>query len=161
MTDSDPHRFARDMIDAFPENEVVEAPFDIDGLVVLRNTVAAHASQFGLPYERIQDLVLVVHELATNAVRHGGGRGEMRLWQDDTGDIVCRISDAGTVGNKLHAQGFGPPAPHVAGGRGLWLVRQFADEVDIQSGPDGTHVMITVRSPKVQPESEPHSVPST
>ena len=45
---------------------------------MLRAAVAAHGSQAGLSDGRTRDLVLAVHELAANAVRHGraGGAGE-------------------------------------------------------------------------------------
>ena len=33
-------------------------------------------------------------ELATNAVRHGGGSGRLRLWTDDQ-VLVCEVSDTG------------------------------------------------------------------
>ena len=36
----------------------------------------------GLGQSRREDLVLAVDELATNSVRHGGGRGILRIWRD-------------------------------------------------------------------------------
>src|ERR671922_66689 len=66
--------------------------FDGDSLYALRAAVAAHGSQAGLSDGRIRDLVLVVHELAANAVRHGAGHGRVRLWT--TRDAVrCEVSD--------------------------------------------------------------------
>jgi anti-sigma regulatory factor (Ser/Thr protein kinase) len=71
-------------------------PFDVDALAALREVVAARARASGLDERRSEDLVLAVHEICTNSVRHGGGSGELRLWA--TGDrVVCEVQDAGRV----------------------------------------------------------------
>ncbi|MBV1849834.1 ATP-binding protein [Catellatospora tritici] len=106
-------------------------------LVGLRAAVAAHASEAGMPDARIDVLVFIAYELATNAVRHGGGHGRLRLWGD--GDaIACQVIDAGSGPSleALHAQ---RPGPGATGGRGLWLVRTFSDsvEVEVRDSPDG------------------------
>src|SRR5438309_3226112 len=81
--------------------------FDGDSLYLVRAAVAAHASEAGLPGGRVRDVVLAVHELAANAVRHGAGQGRVRLWV--TGDgIRCEVTDAGTPpaganGERLNA----------------------------------------------------------
>src|SRR2546430_17013587 len=59
---------------------VLEQEFDDGSLYALRAAVAAHASRAGLSEGRTGDLVLVVHELAANAIRHGAGHGRLRLW---------------------------------------------------------------------------------
>jgi anti-sigma regulatory factor (Ser/Thr protein kinase) len=56
--------------------------FDADGLYTLRAEVAAHASALGATGPQGETLVVVAGELATNAIRHGGGRGRLRLWRD-------------------------------------------------------------------------------
>src|SRR5581483_11272122 len=72
----------------------VDQSFDGDSLYAVRATVAAHASAAGIPASRVRDVVLAVHELAANAVRHGAGQGRLRLWV--TGDgIRCEVADAG------------------------------------------------------------------
>ena len=73
---------------------VLDQSFDGDSLYAVRAAVAAHASAAGMPERRIRDVVLAVHELAANAVRHGAGQGRVRLWI--TGDgIRCEVTDAG------------------------------------------------------------------
>jgi len=42
--------------------------FDGDGLYALRSAVADHAAELGLGEHVVSDLVLIAHELATNAV---------------------------------------------------------------------------------------------
>src|SRR5262249_60052438 len=63
---------ARDVLRP-PEHTSLDQLFDSEGLYGLRSAVAAHGSAFGLSEPSVSDLVLVAHELATNAVRHGGG----------------------------------------------------------------------------------------
>ena len=43
---------------------------------------------------RVVDLVLAVVEATANTVRHAGGSGNLRIWQDET-EFVCEVSDAG------------------------------------------------------------------
>ena len=63
--------------------------FTPDDLTLLREFVSERAGQAGLDRARVADLVLAVHELATNAIRHGGGHGVVRVWEDD-GDPARR-----------------------------------------------------------------------
>ena len=107
------------------------------GLVGLRLAVAERADELGAG-GRVDDLVLVAHELASNVVRHGGGSGRLRLWREDH-RIVCRVSDAGPGMADAGAVGAEPPSPRVPGGRGLWIARRLAD-LRIETSPAGTVV---------------------
>jgi anti-sigma regulatory factor (Ser/Thr protein kinase) len=118
----------------------LDQTFDRDALVALRSAVAAHGGSLGLTGERLELLVVVAHELASNAVRHGGGRGRLRLWRD--GDMVCcRVSDdgPGLLDVDLHEPPCPPPV-HAEGGRGLYFVRALADTVTVASAVTGTEV---------------------
>src|SRR5216683_1269436 len=76
------------------EPPALDQVFDGDSLYALRAAVAAHGLQAGLAEGRLGDLVLAVHELAANAVRHGGGRGRLQIW--DTGGMLrCEVTDDG------------------------------------------------------------------
>ena len=103
----------------------------------VRTRVLSYAGG-GVPQDRLDDVVLVVHELAANVVRHGGGYGQLRLWWD--GDrIVCRVSDSGP-GLKVDATSRPePPSPLLPGGRGLWIARRLSD-LWIDTGPGGTTI---------------------
>jgi anti-sigma regulatory factor (Ser/Thr protein kinase) len=94
--------------------------------------------------ERIaaEDMVLVAHELATNAVRHGGGRGRLRLWASD-GRLWCEVSDGGPGLSDPFRIGTAPPAPTMPGGRGLWIVRQMSD-LTISTTTAGTTIEAAV-----------------
>ena len=56
----------------------LDQQFDEGTLHILREMVAAHASAAGMPDDRATDVMFAVHELAANAVRHGGGSGGCR-----------------------------------------------------------------------------------
>ena len=117
--------------------QLLDQQFDRDSLVSLRSAVAAHASSLGLPDERVEHVVLVAYELASNAVRHGGGRGRLRLVADD-GLVGCTVTDQGGGFRDAAHAGLVRPEPTASGGRGLWLVRCIADTVDISSDETGT-----------------------
>lgn len=121
----------------------LDQTFDRDALVALRSAVAAHGGTLGLSADRLELLVVVAHELASNAVRHGGGRGRLRLWRD--GDTVCcRVSDdgPGMVDQDLQ-EWRRPPSVQAEGGRGLYFVQALADAVTVHSSATGTAVTAT------------------
>jgi len=127
----------------------LDQSFDGDSLYAVRAAVAAHASEAGIPEGRIRDVVLAVHELAANAVRHGAGQGRVQLWI--TGDgIRCEVTDAGAApaganGDHPDASSRGAAQWPVEPGHGLWLVRQVADQASLDSGPSGTLAAVSFR----------------
>lgn len=89
---------------------ILEQPFGSDSLYALRAAVAAHAAQAGVPAGQVPDLVIAVHELATNAIRHGAGHGRLRVWVGG-GALHCQVSDDGPVpGAEAVAAAPAPPA---------------------------------------------------
>jgi hypothetical protein len=64
--------------------------FDADTLTHVRHLCRSAAVRAGLDPERADDLALAVHELTTNSVRHGGGRGSFALDVVD-GEVVVRV----------------------------------------------------------------------
>ena len=121
----------------------MDQPFDSDGLYAVRATLAAHASSLGAPTEQIESLLIVASELATNAVRHGGGAGRVRLWHD--GEVLyCQVSDQGPGIGDLSVGTSLPEPADPDGGRGLWICRNLASEVHIGGGPDGRGATVTV-----------------
>jgi anti-sigma regulatory factor (Ser/Thr protein kinase) len=115
--------------------------FDRARVTELRHSVAAFAEASGLTGERLDDFVLVVNELMTNAVRHGGGRGWLRLWSA-TGALNCEISDHGSGIDADRLEERRRPEPDTTGGWGLWLARRLSDELVVRSGQAGTTVRI-------------------
>jgi anti-sigma regulatory factor (Ser/Thr protein kinase)/anti-anti-sigma regulatory factor len=122
-----------------PDPLILDQAFDEDSLYALRATVAAHATQAGLAPGRSDDLVIAVHELAANAVRHGAGHGRLRVWKSDRA-LLCEISDDGIA----QPAGTGDAAQwRTEPGHGLSLVRQVADQASLHSGPSGTLATIS------------------
>jgi len=116
--------------------------FDHTEVTELRHAVASCLGAAGLHGESVDDFVLAINELITNAVRHGGGQGTLRLWCNGPA-ILCEISDhgGGISGERLRLRE--RPAPDTAGGWGLWLTRQLSDDMTVQTGPAGTTVRIS------------------
>jgi anti-sigma regulatory factor (Ser/Thr protein kinase) len=110
----------------------------------LRRAVRAEAVAAGLAGDRAGDVVLALHELAANAVCHGGGTGQLQMMITG-GALHCRVSDAGT-GSLVQA---GVAGPDTAGawplqpGHGLWLVAGIVDQVSFAPGRAGSEVTVT------------------
>ena len=125
-----------------PPALVEETTFMLGDLRTVRAVVAAAARRWGLPETRVADLLLGAGEVAANSVRHGGGRGTMRIWYD--GDAaVCEIRDTGYIDEPLAGR---EPPQGSAGGYGLWLANQVCDLVQVRSSPAGTTVRLHVRA---------------
>jgi anti-sigma regulatory factor (Ser/Thr protein kinase) len=108
-------------------------------LPTLRRLVAAHAEAGGLGPDRVEDLVLVVTELATNSVRHGGGTGTLRAWTTEDA-VVVDLADRGVIDDPLTGR-LHPPT-HTVGGRGLWISNQLCDLVQVRSPLAGLNVRV-------------------
>lgn len=140
-------------IAARAEPAILDQPFDDESLYQLRAAVAAHAAAAGIAEGRVRDVVLAVHELAANAVRHGAGQGRVRLWA--TGDgISCEVTDTSApptdVGIDHPDASPGSARWPVQHGHGLWLIEQVADQVSVKSGPAGTVAVVSFRSKNVR-----------
>jgi anti-sigma regulatory factor (Ser/Thr protein kinase) len=123
---------------------VLDQSFDADAMLRLRSAVGAYAAELGAG-GRLEDVVLIAHELASNAVRHGGGRGRLRLWRDDF-LLLCRVSDSGPGLDDAARAGLELPSPGAPGGRGLWIARRLA-AVRIDTGPTGTTITAAITLP--------------
>ncbi len=116
-----------------PDSAAV-TPIDGD-LGVVRDFVKDEANRRGLGEDRCTDLVLGVSEAATNALLHGSAPRELGVWRD--GDrVVCEISDGGWLEDPLS----GRRRPDAASdrGRGLWLINELCDLVELRPGLRGT-----------------------
>jgi anti-sigma regulatory factor (Ser/Thr protein kinase) len=84
---------------------------------------------------RRQDLVLVVDEAATNAVLHGGGAADIRIWREDA-RVVCEVSDQGRFDQPL--VGRQRLGLDWTSGRGVWLMNELCDLVELRPTETGT-----------------------
>ena len=119
----------------------MDLAFDTGTLSELRKAVLAEAAGAGLPGSRAADVMLAVHELAANEVRHGAGSGLLSMRTRD-GQLHCRVSNLGPAqagGTAVRVTASALPWP-VRPGHGLWLVQAAADQVTTGSGPAGRWV---------------------
>lgn len=113
--------------------------YDRSSLSDVRDAVGARAAAAGLPDVRTEDLVLAVHEMAGNSIRHGGGHGVLRIWETDH-TLVCELRDRGRVRDPL--VGRDRPSAERLGGRGLYIAHQVCDLVQLRSDERGTVVRL-------------------
>jgi anti-sigma regulatory factor (Ser/Thr protein kinase) len=119
---------------------VLECHFGANDLTRVRHALSAAAGDAGLSGSALEDFVLAVNEVTTNAVVHGGGTGLLRLWHCDAG-VRCEVTDTGTGLDEQVLAGPRPPA-HAVRGRGLWLATQLC-QVTVYSRPQGTTIRVT------------------
>ncbi|HEV2981159.1 MAG TPA: sensor histidine kinase, partial [Solirubrobacteraceae bacterium] len=124
-----------------PRGGVTELPFSLEHLGDVRGMVRRAATGAQLTPERSEQLVLAASELAANSVQYGGGGGSARVWRQD-GALLCEVSDHGRMHSAL--AGRVQPRPDQLRGRGLWLVNQLCDLVQIRSGERGTAVRVSM-----------------
>ncbi len=122
--------------------DAYEVAFDRDALGAVRAFLSELAVDAGIASQRREDLLLAVNELATNSIRHGGGRGVLRTWTDADG-LVCEVSDTGRIEAPL--TGRMRPAAGGMSGYGLWLVNQVCDLVQVRASEAGSLVRMRVR----------------
>ena len=120
-----------------PELEPAMTIPDVLSLSELHGALTAILAAEGMNKEQVEDVVLAVHEVAINGVRHGEPPVTLRVWLAP-GRVVCTVTDRGS--------GFDDPfAGYVRGGGeelpegrfGLWLTRPLCDEVVTSRTPEG------------------------
>jgi anti-sigma regulatory factor (Ser/Thr protein kinase) len=114
---------------------VLDLGFDSGTLHTVRAQIRACVNHAGFPEGQVEDVVLAVHELAANAVSHGGGAGRLRVW-NLAGALYCQVDD-GDSPDRASVNSL--PCEH---GHGLWVVQQVADQMQSLSGPGGTSVLV-------------------
>jgi anti-sigma regulatory factor (Ser/Thr protein kinase) len=127
-----------------PRAPVRGLPFDVADLLAVRRLVAGRARAAGLSAARREDLVLAVNEIVTNSIRHGGGRGTLRVWRE-ADVLICEVRDSGHLDDPLagrrRPRSSGPPAA------GSPIANQVCDLVQLRSYPHGCAVRLHMRTP--------------
>ncbi len=118
--------------------------FRLDTLTAVRHEVDAYVRSFGLSESRRYGFVVAVNELMTNAIRHGGGAGELLIWAESA-ELRCRVTDRGPGIDPARGAVRPRPEPGSIGGLGLWLARQASDDLEITGDSSGTDVTLRFR----------------
>jgi anti-sigma regulatory factor (Ser/Thr protein kinase) len=124
-----------------PAGDVSEHRLD-GSLGDLRHAVAVDPLLDVLSDERRSDLVFAFNEATTNAVRHGNQECTARIWHDG-GSVVSEVTCDSSVDDPW--AGRRRPDVDATSGRGLWLINQLCDLVELRSGESGTTLRMHVR----------------
>lgn len=122
-----------------PPHDAVTLLVEPAGLAALRAAVATVGSAAGLTEERVDDLRIAVTELASNALTHGAGPATARCWVE-RGELLCEVSGRGELTDPL--AGRIPPPRDGVRGRGLLLVHQLCDLVDVHTADGVTTIRL-------------------
>jgi len=121
---------------------------ELENLAVMRNFVQKSAMALGVDPAVVSDLVLAADEAVTNVIVHGyqGRRGIIEIEVErEAMDVLVHVRD--------DAPPFEPssvPSPDLArpleerspGGLGIYLIRQYVDEVIHRITPQGGNELI-------------------
>lgn len=114
----------------------IELPSRTDAVAVAADFVQAEARRAGWAVADVTRAVLAVSEAVGNAVEHGPGRGVVRVRCESSDDFLrLDVSDGG-AGPTQHAIDAAclPASPLTVDGRGLYIMKTVADEIQISDG---------------------------
>jgi anti-sigma regulatory factor (Ser/Thr protein kinase) len=130
-------------IEALPHSDQMKLTFEATPRVLagMRRAIARWLINIGVPEHERFDIVLAVSEAAGNAVEHAYGPHDATFtldcsWAD--GEVRVRVADTGTWRAQRRSER----------GRGLMLMREFMDSVDVQRGELGTIISLVKRVEK-------------
>ncbi|MBB5131884.1 anti-sigma regulatory factor (Ser/Thr protein kinase) [Thermocatellispora tengchongensis] len=118
---------------------VREFTFRLADLPAVRDFAASCARRLGYDEDFINDFLLAINEVATNAVTHGADKGEIRIWPGGERRLFVAVHDSGRWAPK-GTPGSTPPAPNATSGMGLWVARKLASSITFATGSTGTTV---------------------
>ncbi|MFD7390076.1 anti-sigma factor RsbA family regulatory protein [Streptomyces sp. NPDC059852] len=114
--------------------------FTEQDLADVRDTAGHWAQTAGLSPRRHTDWLLAVNEATGNSLRHGGGQGVLRLWRT-TDALIAEVRDRGRLTDALVGRRRPDPLSP-AGGRGVWMMHQLCDLVEMRTPPTGLIVRL-------------------
>jgi len=115
----------------------------LDDFAALRAELREVAQSSGMEQANAEDLVLMVGEAVTNAIKHASGGRCVVTTTDD--QIIARVSDCGTgiqfasLPASVLTAGF---STKVSLGMGYTIMLQLADQIRLATGPRGTVVQL-------------------
>src|SRR3954452_19319144 len=127
--------------EASAQQPVIDRQLVLETLAPLRRLATDAAGAAGLDAERTGLFAVAVDEAMTNAIRYAGG-GSVSVTTVEGGSVTVVVCDRGPgipPGTSTEL-----PPPGSVSGRGLWLMRSICDDLDIDTGPAGTTVRLTM-----------------
>lgn len=121
------------------DGEVPRLEYSHGGLAEVRDYAEAWAHGTALSPARRGDLILAISEAAANSLSHGGGKGTLRLWTTAGAagaGVVAEIHDGGRLADPLAGRRR-PSLASANGGRGLWMIHQLCDLVEVRATDGG------------------------
>ncbi len=110
----------------------------IDGLAdlsVLRSEFSHWLTSLGVEGEKVDDLLVVISELAANAVRESAAEGTpptVRAEYDHRALELAVENDVDDTSHGVSTDGWDLDDPLRTGGRGLLVVSALVDEIDVE-----------------------------
>ncbi|MGW6786213.1 anti-sigma factor RsbA family regulatory protein [Streptomyces sp. NPDC054987] len=131
-----------------PAGPVARLVYARGGLAEVREYAEGWGRGTALSPSRRGDLVLAISEAAANSVSHGGGKGTLRLWTVDgpAAGVVAEIHDDGRLADPLAGRRR-PSLASADGGRGLWMIHQLCDLVEVRATEVGLTLRLHVATP--------------
>jgi serine phosphatase RsbU (regulator of sigma subunit)/anti-sigma regulatory factor (Ser/Thr protein kinase) len=112
-------------------------PAEIESIPVLRRVLARWLAEAGARQLETEEIVLACSEACANAIEHAYGPAPAEL------TVSAAIADARTVVVSVRDSGTWREPRGGTQGRGKVLMTGLMDSVEIEPGPDGTHVRLS------------------
>jgi anti-sigma regulatory factor (Ser/Thr protein kinase) len=126
-------------VSAVPPEVAVDVELnDINDLGDIRHQAGDAALRLGLLPADTKLAEVAAGEVIANAFRHAVPPGRMRVWRDSDA-VLIRVDSAGP-GPAVAVSGYRPPDLAAGSGAGMWVARQIADVVHVETRRDGTTV---------------------
>ena len=125
------------------ESSALLLPFTASSVGVARRHLVSDLIEAGVCATAVTDAALVISELLSNALQHGGalhGSGIRVAWDLDTDSVRVSVSDGGGSTRPE----LGQPSPSTTGGRGLRIVARLSRRWGTLCDNEGTTVWAEV-----------------
>ncbi|BCJ50869.1 ATP-binding protein [Actinoplanes sp. NBRC 14428] len=114
-----------------------DVPLGLNAPGAARRAVTAVLAGWGYRDETwLEQAAVVVSELVTNAVRHGGGCVELRVESHDD-EVIVSVADGSSVVPRRRE-------PDSTGGRGLALIEAMAERWGVRDHQGGKQVWVAL-----------------
>jgi serine/threonine-protein kinase RsbW len=132
------------------KNYYLEIESNPNNLILVEEFVNYFAVELGLDEERINGLLLAVTEATTNAIIHGNKNNSLKLVkiyvEVENSTLTIRIKDEGIgFDPSLVPDPTNPENLLKDSGRGLYLMRVYMDEMNINVTPEGTETILKLK----------------